>query len=99
MNEDVRYRLHAVITGRVQGVSFRYYVVEQAETLYLSGWVRNLWNGAVEVVAEGERQNLETLLEALRNGPPMANVADVNFDWQAYFSLSIFLPELSKPFC
>lgn len=84
MSEQLKNRLHAIVVGRVQGVSFRYFVVEQAESLDLYGWVRNKWNGSVEVIAEGSRQNLETLLQALRDGPPMAKVIDVDFEWQSY---------------
>jgi acylphosphatase len=78
---ETNSRLHATVAGRVQGVSFRYFVVEQAENLDLRGWVRNQWNGSVEVIAEGTRKNLEILLKALREGPPMARVADVDFEW------------------
>jgi acylphosphatase len=74
-------RLHATVVGRVQGVSFRYFVMEQALSLDLVGWVRNRWNGSVEVTAEGPRQKLEILLDALRDGPPMAMVANVDFEW------------------
>jgi acylphosphatase len=76
--------LHATVIGRVQGVSFRYFVVELAESLNLKGWVRNKWNGSVELIAEGSYLNLETLLQALREGPPMASVDDVCFEWQPY---------------
>jgi acylphosphatase len=74
-------QLHATVVGRVQGVSFRYYVMEQALSLDLVGWVRNRWNGEVEVTAEGPRQKLEILLEALREGPPMAMVDNVEYEW------------------
>jgi acylphosphatase len=84
MIDEAKSRLHAIVVGRVQGVSFRYFVVEQADRFDLRGWVRNLWNGAVEVTAEGSRQNLEILLQALHEGPPMASVADVNVEWQLY---------------
>jgi len=76
--------LHATVIGRVQGVSFRYYVVELAGSLNLNGWVRNKWNGSVEVTAEGSYPNLETLLQALREGPSMARVDDICYEWQAY---------------
>ena len=76
--------LHATVIGRVQGVSFRYFVIEIAESLDLRGWVRNRWNGSVELTAEGSYPNLETLLQALREGPPMASVDDVCFEWQPY---------------
>ena len=67
-------RLHAVVTGRVQGVSFRYFVSEQAGAFGLLGWVRNRHDGSVEVTAEGPRPRLEGLLAALWQGPPSARV-------------------------
>jgi acylphosphatase len=84
MTEEQKNRLHATVRGRVQGVSFRYFVIEQAESLDLCGWVRNLWDGSVEVTAEGTHQNLDTMLQALREGPPMATVSDVDFEWQPF---------------
>jgi len=65
----------------VQGVSFRYFVLEQAMELDLVGWARNRWDGSVEVTAEGSRIKLEQLLHALRQGPPMARVEEVDFTW------------------
>ena len=62
-------RLHAVVEGTVQGVGFRNFVQENAYRLNLTGWVRNRWDGTVEVTAEGDRQDLEKLLQALRRGP------------------------------
>jgi len=53
MSENERYRLHAFVKGRVQGVGFRYFVLQSVEGLDLTGWVRNLYDGLVEVVAEG----------------------------------------------
>jgi acylphosphatase len=84
MIDETNSRLHATVTGRVQGVSFRYFVLEQADKLELRGWVRNRWNGSVEVTAEGSHQNVELLLLALRDGPPMASVTDVDFEWLPY---------------
>jgi acylphosphatase len=81
MAEELRNRLHATVGGRVQGVSFRYFVVEQAEGLDLTGWVRNRWDGSVEVMAEGRHIQLEILMQALREGPPMARVANVEHEW------------------
>ncbi len=80
-DDTTKSRLHATITGRVQGVSFRYFVLDEAARLDLTGWVRNRWTGSVEVTAEGPRQNLEQVLLALRDGPPMAAVSDVDFQW------------------
>jgi len=81
MIEELKSRLHATVSGRVQGVSFRYFVIEQADILDLLGWVRNRWDGSVELIAEGSQQNLESLLQALREGPPMARVENVEFEW------------------
>ncbi|HHX39869.1 MAG TPA: acylphosphatase [Armatimonadetes bacterium] len=77
-------RLHVTVHGRVQGVGFRYWVVEQAQRLDLTGWVRNLPGREVEVLAEGERVDLEQLLERLKDGPLMARVTDVDADWSDY---------------
>jgi len=74
-------RLHAVIHGDVQGVGFRYFVLRQAERLGLSGWVRNNDDGTVELVAEGERADLDRLRDAVAEGPRMARVHRLEEDW------------------
>ena len=74
-------RLHAIIRGRVQGVGFRYFVQENAIRLGLSGWVRNRWDGSVEVLAEGKRKDLEVFLGSLRRGPRSSNVTSVVPKW------------------
>jgi len=75
MNEK-SVRLHAVITGRVQQVGFRNFVEEAADKLKLYGWVRNLYSGEVEVVAEGSEHSLRQLSELLKTGPSMAFIRD-----------------------
>ncbi|MBN2550010.1 MAG: acylphosphatase [Anaerolineales bacterium] len=80
-DNDPPVRLHVMVDGRVQGVGFRYFVAENALALGLTGWVRNRWNGAVEVVAEGKRAALEMLLSALQRGPRSAFVTDVSQQW------------------
>jgi len=70
-------RLHATITGRVQGVFFRDFVRENAERLRLTGWVRNNTDGSVEVVAEGEDVALQHLTLLLEKGPSGARVEEV----------------------
>lgn len=82
MQEQQKTRLHALVQGRVQGVGFRYFVLEQAQKLALSGWVRNLWDGRVEVLAEGEQANLEKFLIILRRGPIASRVSQVTETWQ-----------------
>lgn len=76
-------RLHAVIHGRVQGVFFRASARDQAERLGLSGWVRNLPAGTVELLAEGPREQLEQFLQWCRLGPEYARVEKVQAEWQA----------------
>ena len=72
----------AVARGEVQGVSFRYFVLRNARSLGLKGYVRNLPEGySVEVVAEGEREGLEELLGRLNQGPPGADVPWVDGRW------------------
>jgi acylphosphatase len=82
MNQDEAARLHAVIEGRVQGVNFRYFVQQNAIAMDLKGWVRNRYDGTVEVVAEGPRRDLEKLLTHLRRGPRSAHVTGVSPQWQ-----------------
>ena len=77
--QEARFR--ATVTGRVQGVGYRYFVLAEAERLRLGGSVRNLPNGAVAVEAEGPRPKLLGLLERLRQGPPAARVERVDVDW------------------
>ena len=74
-------RLHAIVYGRVQGVGFRFFVLQQAVALDVTGWVRNLAEGMVEVVAEGNTSDLETLLTALHEGPNAASVRDVKWHY------------------
>jgi len=84
MNDDIndQIRLHAYIEGRVQGVGFRYFVMSLSEKLDLTGWVRNNDDEEVEVVAEGNQQNLDSLLEYLKQGPRSAFVRNVRYTWE-----------------
>ena len=75
-------RLHAVVTGRVQGVGFRYFVQQKAAKLDITGWVSNRWDGSVELIAEGSHLSLQALLKNLYRGPSSAIVKDVDFAWQ-----------------
>ena len=70
-----------VVTGSVQGVGFRWYVLEAARALGLTGEVRNRTDGAVVIEAEGAHDALDKLLEAAREGPVMANVGHVGVSW------------------
>jgi acylphosphatase len=66
-----------VVTGRVQGVGFRWFVQREAESLGLRGWVRNTADGAVEVLADGSEEQLTGLAGRLRQGPRAARVDNV----------------------
>jgi acylphosphatase len=79
--------LQATISGRVHGVFFRAYVESRAADLKLTGYVRNLPDGKVEVKAEGERLQLEKLAGYLKAGPPAARVARVRLKWSEYGGL------------
>lgn len=79
-----RASLRAVVSGRVQGVFYRMFVLREANGLGLCGIVRNSPDGRVEVTAEGERQKLEQLVQRLRKGPPKAQVSDVTAEWEEY---------------
>ena len=70
--------IHATIAGRVQGVWFRAATAEKAEALGIDGWVRNLPDGRVEVLAGGEDEALEAFREWLHEGPPAARVDRVD---------------------
>jgi len=82
-NLESNLRLHAIVEGHVQGVGFRYYVSEQALFIGLTGWVRNVYDGQVEVVAEGTRPDLEKLLRYLQRGPSGSYVSSVTEDWSS----------------
>jgi len=79
----VEVRLHAIVHGRVQGVSFRYYTVQRARELGVTGYARNLWDESVEVMAEGTRAAVDELLAFLRVGPRSAFVTGVDVQWLA----------------
>lgn len=82
MEAEETTRLHAKIEGYVQGVSFRYFVIKIAINLGITGWVRNRYDGSVEVLAEGKRSTLDKLLSELRKGPPSAVVTGLDHEWQ-----------------
>lgn len=89
MTQDVdsnekRERFHTVISGRVQGVGFRYHARETARGLGVKGYVRNRSDGTVEVVAEGEEGALRRFLSWLHTGPNLAHVEEVDTNWKSF---------------
>ena len=80
--ETQRARIRLMISGRVQGVGFRFAAHDMATELGLSGWVRNLRDGEnVEIVAEGKRENLLMMAAWAHRGPAYAKVDNVNQEW------------------
>ncbi len=77
-------RAHLLISGRVQGVFYRAHTRDEARKRGLTGWVRNLPDGRVAAVVEGERAKIESLISWCRQGPPYAYVDEVLVDWQPY---------------
>jgi acylphosphatase len=75
--EKPTVRKHWFVSGRVQGVSFRAFTYEAATDLKLRGWVRNLTDGRVEVVADGDEKAVDKLLEKVKRGPEFAKVEAV----------------------
>lgn len=80
-SKEERRRFKAEIVGDVQGVGFRYFAESHARRLGLEGYVRNRYDGAVEVEAEGGVPSLERFLDLLRQGPRMARIQDVRVSW------------------
>lgn len=81
-----------VVSGAVQGVGYRYFVLHQAGLLGVSGWARNLPDGRVEVLAQGTSETLAALESALKRGPPHARVSGVE---RSQISDEVYTP---KPF-
>ncbi|MGR3277647.1 acylphosphatase [Acaryochloris marina NIES-2412] len=72
--------LRAVISGKVQGVGYRYSTRDKARSLGLVGWVRNLADGRVEAMTEGERRQVDIMMEWFKQGPPAAEVDGIEID-------------------
>ena len=77
-------RVHIFVEGRVQGVCFRDFTREHARALGVSGWVRNLFDGRVEALLEGEEDAVENLVDRIREGPAYARVTNVKFKRETY---------------
>jgi acylphosphatase len=77
-------RMRVFISGRVQGVFFRAYTRETAMSLNLTGWVRNLYDGSVEALFEGDDTNVQSMLEWCKKGPPHSVVRHVDASEEPY---------------
>jgi acylphosphatase len=83
-SEDMKVRAHVFVSGWVQGVFFRSETRYEAEKLGLKGWVRNLPDGRVEAVFEGEEESVKRLVDFCEHGPPGARVRGANVVWESY---------------
>lgn len=77
-------RAHVYVSGLVQGVFFRHETRRLAQALGVGGWVRNLPDGRVEAVFEGEKVLVEKMIDFCRRGPPGARVTGVRVEWEEY---------------
>ena len=74
-------RARITVSGKVQGVGFRYFIYQIAERLGLTGYVKNLFNGDVEIDAEGRKEFLEELVRNAKTGPSGSHVTDIKVEW------------------
>jgi acylphosphatase len=80
----MKARAHIFVSGRVQGVFFRDHTQRWSSSLGLTGWVRNLMDGRVEVLAEGDKPQVENIIRKLKEGPPFSHVEKVEVSWEEY---------------
>jgi acylphosphatase len=80
----VKARAHLFVSGRVQGVFFRSETEHKADWHDVKGWVRNLPDGRLEAVFEGEKEAVQTLIEFCKHGPSGARVTNVDLTWETY---------------
>ena len=80
--EGERVRARAWIAGRVQGVAFRAYTIDEARLRGVAGWVRNTLDRRVEAVFEGDKAAVEAMIAWCRKGPPAARVSSVEVTWE-----------------
>ncbi len=76
--------LHCLVSGKVQGVYFRSWTKDQADNLGVKGWVRNLNDGRVEVLSQGEEEALQSFKTRLAQGSPMSLVENIECNWMDY---------------
>lgn len=80
----MKVRAHVFVSGKVQGVFFRSSTRREAERHDVKGWVRNLRDGRVEAVFEGEKEAVQSLIDFCKEGPPSARVTDLELKWEDY---------------
>ncbi len=78
---DKKLCAHVIVSGRVQGVAYRYYARDIAYQLGVTGWVKNLINGDVELIVEGSQESVEEMISWCKKGPRLATVEEVRVEW------------------
>lgn len=81
---DEKVRAHITLSGRVQGVAFRYYARDMAHKFRVGGWIKNLDNGDVESVIEGKKVSVQQMITWCKKGPGLAIVENIEIEWQPY---------------
>jgi len=84
VRRNMKARAHVFVGGRVQGVFFRSETQYEAKRRNVAGWVRNTSDGRVEAVFEGEKEDVEKVVDFCRRGPPGARVTKVDVQWEDY---------------
>lgn len=79
-----KMRVHIFVSGQVQGVCFRGDTQQIARELGITGWVKNLPDRKVEIIAEGEKEKVKQMVDWVKQGPPAAQVNNIDIEWQEY---------------
>lgn len=90
---DSETTIRIEVTGRVQGVGYRYWIRRAARKLRVSGWIRNCADGSVEGVFQGPKSDIKALLDECRSGPPRASVTEVKTEPGEYDGPADFVIE------
>jgi len=80
----MKARARIVVSGRVQGVFYRDNTRRWASSKGLKGWVRNLPDGRVEALVEGDQESIQTLIRQMREGPPIARIDNIDVEWEEF---------------
>ena len=80
----MKARAHILVSGQVQGVFFRDHTQRWASSLELTGWVKNLRDGRVEALVEGDNESIRDLINKLNQGPSLARVEKIDVNWEDY---------------
>lgn len=80
----MKIRAHVIVSGIVTGVNFRYHTKREADKYNVFGWIKNLSDDEVEAVFEGEREDLEKVIDFCKRGPSLARVDDIKIDYENF---------------